>query len=112
VTGITGAAIMAGGVIAGAIIGLTSATLATAVVVVILGLLFAVPVLVVLAAVALAIGRHLLAPDDPDPGLCDDDGTGNCTRCAPVGDDAVRQVTGPSDADIEQMIREWKGGRP
>jgi hypothetical protein len=111
VTGITGGAIMAGGVIAGAIIGLTSATLATAVVVAILGLLFAVPVLVVLAAVALAIVRHLRQPD-PDPGLCDDDGTGNCTRCAPVGDDAVRLVTGPSDADIERMIREWKGGRP
>lgn len=50
----------------------------------------------------------------PAPGsMCDDDGTGQCSGCQEIGDGAVAMTTGPSDAEIERMIRSYRkrGGR-
>jgi hypothetical protein len=42
--------------------------------------------------------------------ICDDDGTGRCTGCTEIGDDAIAMLAGPGDAEIEQMIRDYRRG--
>jgi hypothetical protein len=93
VTGITGGAIMAGGVIAGASLALTDALPALVLVVALIGLTVMIIIAVALAVLA-ATRRTRYLPGQPGEG-CDDDGTGNCPCQA--GDD-----------EIERIVRTWK----
>jgi hypothetical protein len=103
-TAVLGAATLAAAVAMTLLLALTDLDVAS---VIVAGFLAAFAVLA-----AFAIACAVTGTAGRSARVCDDDGTGGCTRCGPVGDDTLAMLKPPdpvaaAEAEIEQWVRDW-----